>query len=103
MISDLPITISAKADATIKEIIRDKNLPDFYKVRVGMKGASCGATFVIGFDKQEADDLIFDQNGYQIIISKKHLMYLVNYNVDFEDGENGEGFVFINPKDLKTN
>lgn len=100
MIFDLPITISENAHKAILEIIEEKKLPHFYKVRVGMKGASCGASFVIGFDKIELDDMVFDQNGYQIVISKKHLMYLVNYTVDFETGEMGQGFNFINPKDL---
>ncbi len=100
MIEELPIIISENAQKAILEIIEEKKLPNFYKVRIGMKGANCGASFVIGFDKIEADDLVFDQKGYQVIISKKHLMYLVNYTVDFEAGEMGQGFTFINPKDI---
>jgi iron-sulfur cluster assembly protein len=94
MTPTLPLDITQKAQQEIKNIIAEKKIPDMYSLRLGMKGASCGASFVIGFDLPQPDDLHFPQVGFTVIISKKHLMYLAGQLIDFEDGEYGLGFTF---------
>jgi iron-sulfur cluster assembly protein len=94
MTPDLPLDITLRAQEEIKSIISEKKIPDLYSLRLGMKGASCGATFVIGFDIPNPDDLRFNNYDLSIIISKKHLMYLAGQEIDFEEGEHGKGFTF---------
>lgn len=95
----IPFEISTRAQQEIKQIIKDKSIPSFYFLRLGLKGSSCGAEFLIGFDTLANTDLKFNYADIEIIIDKKHLMYLAGKIVDFEEGELGQGFTFT---DLET-
>ncbi len=92
----LPCTFTESALAEIRDTIQTKNIPAGYGLRVGIKGGGCsGASYLIGFDTPKESDDIFDLEGIQVFIEKKHSMYLVNVRVDFENGVNARGFVFI--------
>lgn len=75
-----------------------KNIPEAYGLRVGMKGGGCGGmSFVLGFDQQNDKDLVYTTEGITILIEKRHTMYLVGMKVDFYEGSDARGFMFINP------
>lgn len=96
----LPITITASAAKEIKYIIENKNIPEEYALRVGVKGGGgCGgAGFFIGFDKKEEFDKEFIEQDIKIFLDKRHIMYLFDLEVGFEDREDGRGFVFHKPE-----
>lgn len=95
---DAPVTFTAGA---LKEIKRLVSAPDFDPemiLRVGVKGGGCsGLSYVLGFDKQEADDDLFEVNGIKAIMKKAHGLYLAGMEIDFSEGLNARGFVFNNP------
>jgi iron-sulfur cluster assembly protein len=95
----LPITITPVAASEIKKLMVDKNLVGEYGLRVGIKGGGCGgASFLLGFDKRKEPDEAFVIDEIPVYVDRKHTMYLLGLEIDFEDGENGRGFTFNNPE-----
>lgn len=93
-----PITITEKAEFEIKNIIANKNIPENYFLRVGVKGGGCGGiSYALGFDKPKTDDQQFKIAGIQVLIEKKHFMFLIGMQIDFFEGDEARGFTFINP------
>ncbi|MDF2158386.1 iron-sulfur cluster assembly accessory protein [Algoriphagus sp. CAU 1675] len=93
-----PITITEKAEFEIKNIIANKNIPQDYFLRVGVKGGGCGGmSYALGFDKPKTDDQQFEIAGIQVLIEKKHFMFLLGMQIDFFEGDEARGFTFINP------
>jgi len=53
---------------------------------------------VIGFDQATESDITYQSHDLEVIVDKKHVMYLIGLEVDFhEDGES-RGFVFNKPE-----
>lgn len=95
----LPVSITARAASEIKQIMANKNIPAEYALRVGIRGGGCsGLSYLLGFDKaKETDDSYTHPDGFGILIEKKHAMYVLGMQIDFEDGVNARGFIFSNP------
>ncbi|SHO60912.1 HesB/IscA family protein [Algoriphagus zhangzhouensis] len=94
----VPITITEKAEAEIKNIIAHKNIPQEYHLRVGVKGGGCGGmSYALGFDKPKEDDQLFEIAGIPVLIEKRHFMFLMGMQIDFFEGDEARGFTFINP------
>ncbi len=94
----IPIKITEKAQAEIKNIIAHKNIPEGYFLRVGVKGGGCGGmSYLLGFDKPKNDDQQFEVEGIPVLIEKKHFMFLMGMEVDFFEGHDTRGFTFVNP------
>ncbi len=98
-----PVVLTAN---TVKEVKRLMNEPGFEQgqyLRVGVKGGGCsGMSYVLGFDKIEADDDIYNIEGLEVIMKKSHGIYLIGMEVDYSDGLNARGFVFKNPNATST-
>lgn len=93
-----PIELTEKAVEEVRAIMQNKNIPEGYGLRVGMKGGGCGGmSFVLGFDKQKENDLAYEVDGIPVFVEKRHTMYLVGMKVDFYEGSDARGFMFINP------
>lgn len=89
-----PVTISARAAEEIKKIMATKGIPADYSLRVGVRGGGCGATLIIGFDKQKETDLLYTISDIPVLIDKRHTMYLIGKEVDFLEGDESRGFLF---------
>ena len=93
-----PITISKKAIVEIKNMMENKNIPEGYGLRVGIKGGGCGGMgYLLGFDKEKEGDITYSIDDIAIYIEKKHTMYLVGLEIDFHEGADARGFTFIRP------
>lgn len=90
-----PVTISEKAAVEIKKIMQTKGIPADYGLRVGVKGGGCGVSMLIGFDHQKPTDLSYQIDGITVHIDKKHTMYVIGKQVDFYEGDEGRGFMFV--------
>jgi iron-sulfur cluster assembly protein len=98
-----PIALTEKALAEVKNIMQEKNVPAEYGLRIGVQGGGCsGMSYLLGFDKPKDSDEIFDLDGLKLIMDKKHAMYVLGMEVDFQDGLNARGFVFSNPQAKST-
>ena len=98
-----PITITERALAEVKTIMQDKNVPEGYGLRIGVQGGGCsGMSYLLGFDKAKEADETFELEGVTLIMDKKHGMYVMGMEVDFQDGLNARGFTFQNPNAKST-
>lgn len=95
-----PVTLSDKAIAEVKDIMANKNIPEGYGLRIGVKGGSgCGGMgFMLGFDKSKDGDISYDIEGITVHVEKRQTMYLIGLEVDFLEDAETRGFTFINPQ-----
>ena len=98
-----PVTFTQKA---VEEIGRLMSAPDFDQsqyLRIGVKGGGCsGLSYVLGFDKKEDNDEVYEFDKLTFIMNKAHGIYLMGMNIDWQDGLNARGFSFSNPNASKT-
>jgi len=95
-----PVTISTRAAAEIRKIMETKNIPAEYGLRVGIKGGGCGgAAPLIGFDKRKETDQDYNIKGITVYIDKRHTMFIFGKEVDFYDGDDARGFMFVEPEE----
>lgn len=87
-----PITLTENAIEEITSTLQANKIPDTYGLRVGMKGGACSGTFILGFDVPGEHDQTYTVNGVKVIIDKRHLMYVIGVQVDYEEGMNGSGY-----------
>jgi iron-sulfur cluster assembly protein len=98
------ITVTERAKQKAIELIANENRPADSFIRVGVEGGGCsGLTYKLEFDNQlKADDKVFEDKGMKIVCDRKSFLYLVGTELEFSDGLNGKGFVFINPNASRT-
>ena len=92
-----PITLSSRAAEEIRKIMETKNIPEGYGLRVGVRGGSgCGgATLIIGFDKQKDTDITYTIEDIPVFVDKRHTLYIIGKQVDFYEGADSRGFMFV--------
>lgn len=92
-----PVTLTRKAAEQVQSIMRTKNIPADYGLRIGIRGGTgCGGhQLILGFDKKKESDLAYTQEGIPVYVDKKHMLYVVGKEVDFYEGADARGFVFV--------
>jgi iron-sulfur cluster assembly protein len=91
-----PVSLTNRAAQEVLHIMRTKNIPQGYALRLGVKGGGCGGvSLIIGFDKQKPTDLTYQIDGVTVLVDKKHTMYLIGKKVDFYEGADARGFLFV--------
>lgn len=93
-----PVSLSARAATEIRKIMQTKNIPADYGLRVGVKGGGCGVSLLIGFDRRKDADMAYVIEGIPVYVDKKHTMYIIGKEVDFIDGEDARGFMFVDAR-----
>jgi len=97
------INLSSRAAEEIQKIIRTKNIPEGFGLRVGVRGGGCsGMSYVLGFDRKRDHDVALDVEGITVYLDKRHGLYLMGTTVDYHDGLNARGFTFENPNATAT-
>ena len=91
-----PVTLSKRAVEEVNKIMKTKNIPGEYGLRIGIRGSGCGGvSLIIGFDKQRDSDLSYQVDGLTIYVDKKHTLYVMGKEVDFYEGADKRGFMFL--------
>jgi iron-sulfur cluster assembly protein len=95
-----PVSLSPKAVTEVKNIMDRKQIPENYALRIGVKGGGgCGGMqYVLGFDQPREGDLSYQIQEIPVIVEKKHAMYLLGLLVDFYEGSDARGFMFVKPE-----
>jgi iron-sulfur cluster assembly protein len=98
------ITVSPKAIAEAKRIIKETYPGKTVGLRVGVKGGGCsGLSYVLDFvTEPRNDDKQLEFEGLAVYMDPKSAIYLKGTNLDFSDGLNGKGFTFVNPNAQRT-
>lgn len=102
----MPIMLSEKAAAEIKNIMVQQSLPETEtRLRVGVKGGGCsGFSYMLDLTEEpkgESDEEM-DCHGVKILCDMKSYLYLNGTEIDFKDEVMGRGFVFKNPNATST-
>ena len=98
-----PIRLSDRAADEIRKIMTEKNIPEAFGLRVGVKGGGCsGMSYILGFDRVREHDMSFDVDGIPLFVDRRHGLYLMGTTVDYHDGLDARGFTFDNPNATST-
>ena len=91
-----PIGLTTRAAEEVRKIMQTKSIPADYALRVGIRGGGCGGvSLIIGFDKPRPSDIAYQEEGINMLIDKKHIMYVIGKQVDFYEGADAKGFMFV--------
>lgn len=94
------VNITDQAIDAVNEIRKKKSIPAEYDLRIGIKGAGCaGVSYLLGFDKPKQNDDRIMIKGLEILVEKKHALYLAGLTVDYQNIEGEEGFTFDSTAD----
>lgn len=93
-----PISITPTAIKEFKNILSAKSDAEEQFLRVGVKGGGCsGMSYVLGFDSQLPEDVVFEIDEIPCVVNKNHLIYLQGLEIDWHNGLDARGFIFNNP------
>ncbi len=102
-IKQVPVTFTQSALEELHRLKSQLNLSEDQYLRIGVKGGGCsGMSYLLAFDKKEEKDNIYQVAGIDIIMNKAHVMYVLGMEIDWENGLNNRGFVFVNPNAKTT-
>ena len=90
-----PVEVTDRALEEIKNILKNKGIPEGYGLRIATKRMSCGVGFKLGFDKKKETDDEYFIDGVQVLVQKREVMFLVGKKIEFYDEADARGFVFV--------
>jgi len=90
------VTLTDAAATRVREIMSDKGVGF---LRVGVKNGGCaGMEYVMDYvETREPLDELVEDNGVQIVVDAKAVLFLLGCQVDYEVTLLHEKFVFNNP------
>ena len=93
------LTITDKAAEHVRHLLSKRS--DTLGLRVGVKSGGCsGMSYIIDYaEEQKPSDEVVEHEGLRIFIDTKAVLYLIGTEMDYEEGQFKEGFVFINPNE----
>jgi iron-sulfur cluster assembly accessory protein len=92
-----PVTLSDRAAARIANILAKE--PSGSMLRVAVNGGGCSG-FQYDFQittGRNADDLVVEKAGVQVVIDEVSMQYLAGSEIDYADELIGASFKIINP------
>lgn len=97
------IQLTEKAVAKIKDLMRQQQM-ETGGLRVGVIGGGCsGLSYKLDFETQSRPhDKVYEVEGIKVFVDPKSYLYVNGMTLDFSDGLNGRGFVFVNPNASQT-
>ena len=96
--TDCPVKLTDSAVTEVKRLMAEPGFDPQQSLRIGVKGGGCsGLSYLLGFDRKEEDDEVYEIEGIQVLMKKAHGIYLMGMEVNFEHGLNARGFTFTNP------
>ncbi len=97
------VAVTEKALEHIRQIFASENKGLDHGLRLGVIGGGCsGLNYKIEFDQKKDNDNICSFGDVKVFIDPKSSIYLKGITLDFNDGLNGKGFIFVNPNAKNT-
>lgn len=97
------IQLTDSARDKIKSLMERENKQSSH-LRIAVVGGGCsGMSYKMSFEEAPGEkDSAFTENGIPVVVDKKSALFLSGLRVDYEDGLNGAGFTYHNPKASKS-
>jgi iron-sulfur cluster assembly protein len=95
----MTITLTPDAISKVQQFIEDQSAVDGAGLRVAVLPGGCSG-FQYGLnieDAPEADDEIFDLDGFRLFVDPFSAQYLEGVEIDYVTSMMGSGFAFRNP------
>lgn len=93
------INLTDKAKAYIEKLIVDVDTDN--NLHISVVGGGCsGMEYRMQFlsdGHASSKDKVFDQGTFKVIVDQKSHIFLDGTTLDYQDGLEGQGFVFNNP------
>lgn len=86
------VKFTENAKKEINTTLNSPSIPAGYALRVGIKGGACSANYLLGFDKANEHDDHLKIDGIDVVIDRRHLMYLIGVLIDYQETDLGPGF-----------
>jgi iron-sulfur cluster assembly protein len=103
MVETETVELTTSAVKQILKIRAAEQVPGDHYLRIGVKGGGCsGMSYILEFGAKSDMDVLIEQNGLEMVVDKRHLLYLGGTRLDFSEGLDNRGFVFTNPKATST-
>ena len=101
-IGDDPVTLTEEAREEVKRLLTEgKNMGQ--GLRLGVAGGGCsGLVYNVEFDSKKEGDIVIPQDGFEVFLDRKSIIYLRGIVLDFQKGLSGRGFQFNNPNASNT-
>lgn len=100
---DAFIDITDKAQNKILEIFETEKKSSEVGLRLGVTGGGCsGLSYKIDFGEKKEKDNVLEFSGFNVYVDLKSSIYLKGITLDFQDGLEGKGFIFVNPNATNT-
>ena len=88
MANNSPITFSDSAYENLFALVAQGKMPEPF-LRVGMRGGTCGGTYVLGFDHKTEFDEEYLIREIPVVIDKRQLLFVLGTEISFEPSANG--------------
>lgn len=92
------ITLTKNAEKRMATMLFERGTPESF-IRMGIKTAGCsGLAYKLEYsDEKEFGDEEVSFDKVKVLIDPKALIYLIGTEVDYEEDDLRQGFVFNNP------
>ena len=99
----VPVTFTDSAALKVKTLIEEEG-NDALNLRAYITGGGCsGFQYGFTFDEEvKEDDFVIENQGVQLLIDSMSFQYLMNAEIDYVTGVEGEHFVIRNPNAKTT-
>lgn len=99
--SDISTKVITLTDSAVNELLlikeKEENSEKSF-LRIGVEGGGCsGLSYILEFDEKTQYDHIYQIKGLEVLIDKRHELYILGMEVDYQYGLNDRGFIFKNP------
>ena len=93
-----PITLTDAAVAAVRDLLVQRNLPD-YALRVYVSGGGCsGLQHGLALEGRiRPEDTAFETHGVKVVVDEVSIEYLRGATVDYVTMETNSGFKILNP------
>jgi iron-sulfur cluster assembly protein len=88
MSNNSPISFSASAHENLLALVLEGKMPEPF-LRIGMRGGTCGGSYVLGFDQKTAFDEEYLISQIPVVIDKRQLLFVLGTEISFEPSANG--------------
>jgi iron-sulfur cluster assembly accessory protein len=97
------VSLTSTAAQAVQDLMANRNLSG-YSLRVFVQGGGCsGLQYGLALDNNiRAEDLLFTEQGVQVVVDEVSIKYINGATVDFVNEETGSGFKIHNPNPISS-